>query len=513
MIKTLIVDDDFLVRMYLKQVIDWEAKGYLLIGDASNGKEALAVLRAERPDLLITDLSMPVMDGIALIRQARSEFPHLGIVALSCHDEFDYVKEAMKCGADEYILKNLLDEALLCSTLEMVGSKIGQSVAQNEEQETLSLFVRKGVELVRQELQETLCQQKYTMAEQRRLCQEAGIDGDFQRCAVLLVGSEIKDSALRPVLEEYCKGKQAFCLGTKEDRHSILLDLSKLPSHAVQWERTCSFAEGLKQCVTDYLNLAVVIAVSNICAGDGSLFSGLSQAADVWTYSVYGPGIYRHGQLPSASDLPAEAKALRDRIKDGISAEHAAVKEMSPAAFSALRIYRVSPDVLHDWYGSLMAAGEIKGALPATLTEMERQWTQTINGWIEREAVGPVPTTAGEYHNPAVQQAADFVRRHFQEPITLSQVAEEVHLNAAYLSYLFKQQTRVNFSDYLTNCRLAQVKKLLRETDDSIKDCVAAAGFSDYRNFCKLFKKTTGMRPAEYRNLKKYHDNQKNTLE
>lgn len=496
MIKTLIVDDDFLVRMYLKQVIDWEAKGYLLIGDASNGKEALTVLREKGPGLLITDLSMPVMDGISLISQARAEFPHMGIVALSCHDEFQYVKEAMKCGADEYLLKNLLDESLLCSTLDMIRHKIRQSATEEEEKETLSRLAEKGVELVRQELQETLCQQRYTVAEQRQLCLEAGIDGSFQRCAVLMMDSRDRDSTLHSVLEEYCKTRQAFWLGARAEGQCVLLDLGGIPSQAAQWEKVHSFAEGVKKCATDYLNMEAVIAVSSICAGDGSICVAFSQAAAVWSYGIYGPGIYPYSQLPGAEDLPPEVYALLNQVKGGGTAGLAEMETLTSAAFFALRTYRPSPQMLCDWYGALMEAGGIDEALPGTVEEMEQQWHRALRRQKDRNVA------IGKDKHPAVRQAAAFVRKHFREPISLSQIAEEVHLNAAYLSYLFKQETGVNFSDYLTNCRMAEVKTLLRESDLSIKGCVAAAGFSDYRNFCKLFKKMVGMRPVEYRKLK-----------
>ena len=106
MYKVIIADDDFLVRTYLKQMIDWEAHGFTIAGDAKNGKEALRLIEQERPALVITDICMPVLDGIGLIHEMRDRGLPGHILVLSGHDDFSYVHEAMKLGIDDYLLKD-----------------------------------------------------------------------------------------------------------------------------------------------------------------------------------------------------------------------------------------------------------------------------------------------------------------------------------------------------------------------------------------------------------------------
>ena len=118
MYRTLVADDDFLVRSYLKTLDSWERAGYEIVDDAEDGEEAYGFLQKEKIDVLVTDLTMPVMDGIELIRKIREENRDIYIIVLSCHDDFEYVKEAMRLGADEYVLKNSLDEDSLYDTLE-----------------------------------------------------------------------------------------------------------------------------------------------------------------------------------------------------------------------------------------------------------------------------------------------------------------------------------------------------------------------------------------------------------
>lgn len=128
MMKVLLADDDFLVRSYLKGLIDWEAHGYQLVGTARDGEEALAMTEEQKPDLIIADISMPMVDGIELIKELKRRKNKAIVVVLSCHDEFEYVKEAMKQGAKEYILKNMLTEESLLDVLD----EMKQAIVRNQ---------------------------------------------------------------------------------------------------------------------------------------------------------------------------------------------------------------------------------------------------------------------------------------------------------------------------------------------------------------------------------------------
>ena len=124
MFQTLLVDDDFLVRSYLKTLDSWEYEGYEVVRDVQDGEEALEVMNQEKIDIVVTDISMPLMDGIELIKAVKKNWPEVSVIVLSCHDDFEYVKEAMRLGADEYILKNTLDENSLLEVLEKAKAQI-----------------------------------------------------------------------------------------------------------------------------------------------------------------------------------------------------------------------------------------------------------------------------------------------------------------------------------------------------------------------------------------------------
>lgn len=117
MFKAMIVEDDQLYRYEIRNFIDWEKNGYTIIGEAMNGKHALQLIEQEVPDVVFTDISMPGMNGISLIREMRRSYPYIKIVVLSSYDDFCFVKDAMKLGAIDYILKHEMKKEEFCSFL------------------------------------------------------------------------------------------------------------------------------------------------------------------------------------------------------------------------------------------------------------------------------------------------------------------------------------------------------------------------------------------------------------
>ena len=144
MFQTLLVDDDFLVRSYLKTLDSWEKVGYEVVRDVQDGEEALEVMNQEKIDIVVTDISMPLMDGIELIKAVKKNWPEVSVIVLSCHDDFEYVKEAMRLGADEYILKNTLDENSLLEVLEKAKAQIEAKKAKTTQEKHTKKLIQMG---------------------------------------------------------------------------------------------------------------------------------------------------------------------------------------------------------------------------------------------------------------------------------------------------------------------------------------------------------------------------------
>ena len=176
MFRTLLVDDDFLVRSYLKTLSAWEKAGYEVVKDVQDGEEALHIMEEEKIDVVITDISMPLMDGIELIRHIREEKENIYIMVLSCHDDFEYVKEAMRLGADEYILKNTLDEDTLFEILEKSRHQIETRLEKSSQQEQTRKLIRMGSHTLKYHFFNGILSGTLNGQEREEKRAEAGID-------------------------------------------------------------------------------------------------------------------------------------------------------------------------------------------------------------------------------------------------------------------------------------------------------------------------------------------------
>lgn len=148
MYQVLLVDDDLIVRMFLKDTLEWSKFGFEVAGDARDGEEALELAGRLKPDLILTDISMPRMDGIELIRRLRAGGYDGVLVALSCHDDFELVKSALQSGADEYLLKNHINEDSMCEMMQNIRSQVDERRKTMDDRRQLQALAREGKKAV-----------------------------------------------------------------------------------------------------------------------------------------------------------------------------------------------------------------------------------------------------------------------------------------------------------------------------------------------------------------------------
>ena len=484
MIRVMIVDDDNLARMYLRQIIDWEKEGCALVGDAQNGRQALERAAALAPDIILTDISMPVMDGVELIRTLREQSCPARIAVLSCHDEFEYVKEAMRLGADEYVLKNTLDADGLRALLKTLSADLEKSRAAREQQKKLMDLAAEGSRSVLRDAVRRLREGALDYETQKALLEQSGVSLPFYQCAAVLV----QPCKSMEVLGRYAAQNGACSVEDGEACVLLLKDLTGISSAGAQRDALARFAADLPL-------EGSVAAVSGLCAGDGGLTRAIEQAQQAMKNAFYGKMQCRYDELPAFADaLPEQsAQALALAQQPACNAEKFA--SLFTAALDMIERAPVEPHAVRGWISRLdEACGQPQAVQAKTLADCRARLA-----FYQRVLAERAQRSALQAANPAVAQAVAYIRAHFAEPISLAQVADEVALNPTYLSFVFKRDTGVNFSEYLLACRLDEVKRRLQETTLPIKDVAEAAGFLDYRHFCKLFKKEIGLRPADFR--------------
>lgn len=530
--KALLADDDFLVRSYLKMLSSWEKAGFEITADVRDGEEALEILDKEKVDLVVTDLAMPLLDGIGLIREIRKKYPDTYVIVLSCHDEFEYVKQAMKEGADEYVLKNTLNEESLYTVLEAAEEHIkqnrkkeeattaeSQSMGKNQEQRAGSDQIGNMNEkflYFNQVLAGTLSGAE---REEKRI--HAGIRGKYKNSAVIVIKREEKEHTDDPLeearreqysLEFYRRMQEKIkqWSGEAELEKEIIylgngiyccfLDLSDEYKSSVMYQHLTGMASACyKICAEE--DTAYKIGVSNICIGADALRQAYQQARTMIKNSFYekdGIAYYEAGQ-GMGRELPKEAEKLLEEAEHlkRIN-EKQTFLTLSEEAIQAFKRERCDSQIVKHWYRKI----EQRLQIESNGNEVSFSYIGDVKKgleWMAEEAFGCGEQKLPEDISQPVKIAADYAMKHYREAVGLGDAADAAGVNSTYLSYLFSQEMGIGFANYLLNLRMEHAKKLLRETNLKMWQVAEESGFNDYHYFSKVFKKSEGMSPAQYR--------------
>lgn len=504
MYKLLIVDDDSLVRKFLREFYPWEQEGFALVGEAEGGAQALALVRAHAPDLVLTDVEMPDMDGAALAARLREDGFSGGVLAISRHEDFAHVKETMRAGADDYLRKSCLEGATLREALAHVTAAMEKRRADEAERAALRRMAEKSSRLMRRELLERLFERETGWEEQYRETKAAGLKNRYYRCAALVLAAESAAPPRGPGLYEICARLTTAGLGELADlgrgRIAVLYDFSELPSSQQQYALLREQGAALLGAVRAVSAEPCRVGVSAVCEGGGTLARALRQAGEALDHTFYGdPICFFDEQRRLSAHVPDEAAAFAENLP-GLLRQGGA-QALEDAFSKALRAFRqadAQPLVLVSWLRQCDSeAGVQRDEQEYESLHSLAACQSCLGAYFDRLRILSAPV--GAPVSPSIARAMQYVRAHHAEPIGLGHAARDVGLSPAYLSRAFKHEAGIGFAEFLTRCRLEHVQKELAESLQTIKKLAAEAGFQDYPHFCKTFKKKFGVSPAQYR--------------
>ena len=188
--KVMIVDDELLVRIGLRSTISWQKYGFTIVADAANGQEAISKFDTTDPDILITDIRMPGMDGIELIKILKKKKPKLKTIILTNYDDFAYTQEALKLGADEYLLKSTLDNQTLLPILKRLWSKVQQESVEDQRLEKLQKQALLGLFLLKKHFVESLINDELDEQVYHDFLQDLGLDWQDNNWQLIVMKGE-----------------------------------------------------------------------------------------------------------------------------------------------------------------------------------------------------------------------------------------------------------------------------------------------------------------------------------
>lgn len=519
MLKTLLVDDDYLVRSYLKILPVWAEAGFEIAADVRDGEEALKVLEEAEIDLIVTDITMPLMDGIELIRKVRCKDKNMYIIVLSCHDDFEYVKEAMKLGADEYVLKNMLEDNTLRPILLQAKEKIC-----HQQKEIIETSGEQRSELLNDNSEFLFFNKALSGGtgdkETEELRQNVGIPFSFHNCAVVSIviegAGEHEEQWFDLEMEQYFQKFRnrlyealTKSQGTADFSGEIVylgmgtfccfLDLSEECKNSIMRQRLIQTATSCFHiCRNEPYSFS--LGASSVCLGAKALRQAYQQSREALKAGFYEEKqiLYYDSEQEVSKELPEKARKL---LRQAESLMYKGGKEtFISACLDVCKVFeeeRTAGKLVVQW---LQTLEELLGRDKHDYRPIRKlqHVYEVLNQLLEEESEDNQAVIPAQV-NEAIRVAAEFARRHYHEHIGLSEAAEAAGVNASYLSYLFSQEIGVGFSAFLLNQRISQAKKLLVKTGLSVKEVAVKTGFNDCQYFSKTFKKQTGLSPVRYR--------------
>ncbi len=529
--RIMLVDDEEEVRKAMIRKMDWEKLGFTVAGDAENGEDALEKLEQLEPDVVMTDIRMPYMDGLTLVARIREKYPSIKILIFSGYDDFEYAKQAIKYRVTEYILKPVNGEEL-AEILRRVRISLDEEIEERRNISMLQKSYEDSLPMLREVFLNDLVSRGADISAMAPKLREYGVD--------ILDARKWLAAVIHVERMEQAEGQELF-------RHQELIPISVrklVEDHLKTFGRFTVFnsAEGITLIAavdgdnseTGLINLlddickesrrmlgvSITVGVGHSCDTLQEISRSYQTAVDALGYrAIVGGGrtIYindvepvNRGKLQFETKEEAELTAVikfgtEDQIGDMLRGFAA---RMDDAKVHANQ-YQVYMLTIVNCLIRLMQQYDLK---MSDMFDSEEHYADIIKRICRRESFAeemiPMACRMNEALNQArdnttrkvIVEAKEYIQENFADPeLSVDVLCRYLHMSPAYFSTVFKKETGQTYVNYLTEVRLQKAEELLEKTDDKTYEIAQKVGYQEQNYFSYVFKKRYGVSPTKYR--------------
>ena len=527
MYKVFLVEDEIVVRESMRDNFNWEEHGFIYAGEAADGEMALPMIEEIQPHIVITDIRMPFMDGLALSRILRKNMPWLKIIILTGHNEFDYAKQAISIGVNEYILKPIGSDDLL-EILNKAAAELQHEEAAREKLTRLDDLQKQQNDYLLSDFLNDLVIGALDAEVVIENASKLNIDIIAPFYSVLLLQAENTAAGaagyseflkLDAIVEQLTANNDDVIGFKRNIRERVLLVKGQDGKEA---SNTCyQIGQALKSEAEDKTSCEIGISIGGVkerVSGIAESFKEACQTSDfsyIFGYNkIIGVEDTKLAGLSFPEILPFERDTVKLFLKQGQSdglngfmeREFNILSDLNASSFLYAFIYlniivEVSRFVSElDGEPDTVLAG-YKQDLPdfdavKTSEEFARQVKEVIKAALEFREQKKL-----NRYSTVISRAKDYINSNFaRSDLSLTDVADEVNISSSHFSTIFSQESGGTFIEYLTGTRVGKAKELLSTTSMKSSEIAFEVGYNDSHYFSHIFKKATGMSPGQYRN-------------
>ncbi|HBE76717.1 MAG TPA: hypothetical protein DDW65_02885 [Firmicutes bacterium] len=535
-IRVLIVDDEWMERQGIRNHMDWAAMGMKVVGEAEDGVQGLTLAQQLKPDIVVTDVRMPNLDGIKMGQALREQIPQVQIIIVSGYDDFEYARSAMGIGACGYLLKPVdLEEfrKILLNATERCFQEEKRQAAEAKIRSQLA----QAIPRLREQFITELALGAATKPEDLLSFMELlGLPVESLVYVPIMVAIETNprivtshNNEQTPILELTI---QRCLMETLEEEKNcwvgrsgvgglaLLVLLPVDPKPEIWQEVTAQMIEGLRIKVALWNEVRLTAGVAEPVRQITEVPAGFRRAVRALEYHVK----LGRGQTIFATDVewtepidPLDLEPLTNKVMQALRlgdkevacretrelldfvAKYRPLTSRYAQSVCVGLLTEISRD-LYEWSSDLANDPEESGPLWEPLLNFDT--IDDLTTWMEG-IIGNLTERVGNRHQHKNRWVLDttcqFIAENYARTISVQDIAEYVHLTPNYLSSIFKAEMGVKLVDYLTEVRIERAKKLLNTTTARIYEIAEAVGFPNDSYFGTVFKRHVGVTPAEFR--------------
>lgn len=526
MYKVMVVDDELLARIGIVSLIDWEKNNMELVCECENGKIAYDMATKYKPHIIITDIKMPVMNGIDLIKKLKKEGYKGKFIVLSSHSDFDYVKEAMKLGVEDYILKLKMEADELLNVLENVIKTMVEESRKDEVD--MQTYLHSNMRILQEDFMRSLIRGSYDremdISHKLELL-NIGIGIRNLYCITIIIEKKDGIPTINNDEGEGVMGRTIINLirsSLKEFKSVYVCRMSELEFTVLINNNYNSLGinahmESLMREIYKYINLRSMTGISGRFSGYENIRNAYKESKEAIKIAFSSPSAVssyksNKSEITDAKVLEhclkqfeeAYSESMRDGIDNSLYELYGILR--SKSGLTKEEAKRICFTIVY----ILKAYSERTHIMEESIFDKQDPYIR-INQlfmkedyllWIA-EVKQKISDCLGEMDNKSqnVIKAKEYIKRNYgKDSLSLKKIADYLYLSPSYLSAIFKSELGINYNDFVTKVRIEKAKELLRITDKKVYTIAEDIGYGNIHYFSRIFKKTTGFTPLQYRN-------------